>query len=358
MGERLDALARAQVWRPPDVPVPQARLAPDPGQPRVIECKFKITELGGTASKFDCVLDTGEQIRVRYGRTLEIPSEVAATRLLHSLGFGADTVTLVERVRCHGCPSAPFMTMKAVDLTQTETLFKKVVDYGAHKDFEWVAVEKKHHGRAIEADTVEGWAFFELEGVESVKGGAPRAHVDALRLMAMFLGHWDNKNENQRLVCLDIDSPDGTCQKPFAMLQDVGAAFGPKRVDLKGWEQAPIWANRGTCTVSMETLPNRGATFSPVAVTDAGRRLLASLLGQLRDQQLTDLFTLGPVPQTETLHPVSTAHRGGVGRCVQTKSERDQRGTGVPAVGAGASVGGRGRRSDPASIVSPFLLMA
>jgi hypothetical protein len=292
VGQRLDALARAQVWKPPAVPVSKARLAPEPGQPPVIECKFKITELGGTASKFDCVLDTGEQIRVKYGRTLEIPSEVAATRLLRSLGFGADSVTLVERVRCHGCPSAPFMTMKAVDLTQTETVFKKLVDYGDHKDFEWVAVEQKHHGRAIETDSAEGWAFFELIGVDAGKGGAPRAHVDALRLMAVFLAHWDNKSENQRLVCVDSDSPDdGTCQKPFAMLQDVGAAFGPTRVDLKRWEQAPIWVNRGTCTVSMETLPDRGGTFAPVTITDAGRRLLASLLGQLRDQQLTDLFT-------------------------------------------------------------------
>ena len=61
VGERLDALARAQVWRPPAVPVRQARLTPDPGQPPVIECKFKITELGGTAPKFDCVLSTASR---------------------------------------------------------------------------------------------------------------------------------------------------------------------------------------------------------------------------------------------------------------------------------------------------------
>ena len=145
--ERLDALTRAQVWRAPSVPISKARLARDPAQPDFISCKFKITELGGTAPKFDCVVDGGEQIRVKYGHTAEIHSEVAATRLLAALGFGADHVILVERLRCHGCPAIPFMTMKAVDLTETAAVYEKLVDYSEHKEFEWVAVERKHPGR-------------------------------------------------------------------------------------------------------------------------------------------------------------------------------------------------------------------
>jgi hypothetical protein len=291
--ERLEALSRAQVWRAPTVPVSQTRMGSDPAQPDYIECKFKMTELGGTSPKFDCVMDNGDQIRVKYGSTPEIPSEVAATRLLHALGFAADDVMLVARLRCHGCPAKPFIAMKAVDLSQTAALYEKLIDYGSHKDFDWVAVERKHPGRAIGTDQTKGWAFFELEVVDAKKGGAPRAHVDALRLMALFLAHWDNKSENQRLVCLsDEDWPEGgRCQRPFAMLQDMGSAFGPKKVDLKAWEQAPIWENRRTCAASMETLPLRGATFAPVTITEAGRRHLASLLGQLTDQQLADLFT-------------------------------------------------------------------
>ena len=50
--ERLDALTRAQVWRAPSVPISKARLASDPAQPAFISCKFKITELSGTAPKF------------------------------------------------------------------------------------------------------------------------------------------------------------------------------------------------------------------------------------------------------------------------------------------------------------------
>ena len=288
--ERLNVLTRAQVWTAPSVPVSKARLARASGQPDFISCKFKITELGGTAPKFDCVVDGGEQIRVKYGHTAEIHSEVAAARLLAALGFGADHVILVERLRCQGCPAIPFMTMKAVDLTQTAAVYAKLVDYSVHKEFEWVAVERKHPGLAIATEDTKGWAFFELDAVDVKKGGAPREHLDALRLMAIFLAHWDNKSENQRLVCRDRATA-GTCRTPFAMLQDVGSVFGPKKVDLGAWERAPIWSDRRACVVSMETLPSGGATFAPMAISEGGRRLLASLLVQLSDRQLTDLFT-------------------------------------------------------------------
>ena len=295
--ERLDALARAQVWRKPAVPIAQASLAPPP--PSSLSCRFRITDLGGTAQKFDCTLDDGEQIRVKYGKTPEIPSEVAASRLLRALGFAADEVTLVERVRCYGCPLEPFVTMKAVDLTDTDGLYKKFVNYDTHRDFEWVAVERKHHGRPIATDDVKGWAFFELDTVDAAKGGAPRAHVDALRLLAVFLAHWDNKSENQRLVCLsDHDWPEGgTCRTPFAMLQDIGGAFGPRKVDLEGWRKAPIWDDRAQCVTSMATLPYEGATFRPVRITEAGRRHLAGLLesaGRPADYRLVHRRPLRP----------------------------------------------------------------
>ena len=47
-------------------------------------------------------------IKVKYGWTPEKSGEVAATRLLAALGFGADHVTMVPRLRCIGCPLFPF----------------------------------------------------------------------------------------------------------------------------------------------------------------------------------------------------------------------------------------------------------
>ncbi|HET9705369.1 MAG TPA: hypothetical protein VFP85_15105 [Vicinamibacterales bacterium] len=290
--ERIDALSRATVWQPPRVPVSQARFDADPRQPKQIACTFLITELGGTAPKFDCRLETGEKIRIKYGRSPEIPSEVASARLLHALGFGADEVQLVEKVRCYGCPAEPFLTMKGLGIAGAEELYSKVQDTKEFKDFEWAAVERRHYGRPIETDDLEGWAFFELDLIDPKKGGAPRAHVDALRLLAVVMAHWDNKSENQRLVCLsERDWPDGgRCSRPFAMLQDVGAAFGPRKIDLPEWEKVPVWDDRQACKTSMDGLPYHGATFKPATISEAGRKHLAALLGQLSDAQIAALF--------------------------------------------------------------------
>ena len=289
--ERLDALSRATVWQQPP-PIARARLAPDPKQPREVSCTFEISQLNGTAPKFDCRLPDGDKIRVKYGRSPEIPSEVASTRLLHTLGFAADNMALVEKVRCFGCPAEPFMTMKTLGFAGVEKLYGKVMDPKEFKDFEWAAVERKHPGRAIETEEVEGWAFFELDLIDPKKGGAPRAHVDALRLLAVFIAHWDNKSENQRLMCLsEKEWPEGgKCSRPLAMLQDVGAAWGPRKVDIEEWSKAPIWTDRATCTTSMDALPYHGATFKPVKISEAGRRHLAGLLSQLSAEQVDDLF--------------------------------------------------------------------
>jgi hypothetical protein len=290
--ERADAISRALVWTQPETPIAKARLDSDPRHPESIECTFAVTEVGGTAPKFDCILENGERIRVKYGRTPEIPSEVAVSRLLHALGFGADDVMLVPKLRCYGCPAEPFLTMRTLGLAGAHELYGKVMNKGSYKDFEWVAVEHKHWGRAIETEQLEGWAFFELDLIDEKKGGAPKAHVDALRLLSVMIAHWDNKSENQRLVCLsEKDWPEGgKCSRPLAMLQDVGSSFGPRKVDLPKWEEQPIWSDRASCTTTMDGLPYKGATFKPVRITERGRKHLASLLQQLSDQQISALF--------------------------------------------------------------------
>jgi hypothetical protein len=308
--ERAEALARAQVWRAPSVPISKARLAGHADQRGQLTCKFKITKLGGTTPKFDCELPSGEEVRIKYGKGPEIPAEAAATRLLKALGFLADDVTLVERLRCYGCPDEPFSMMKTVELTRAEPLYQRVIDYEDHEEFDWVARERKVSARPIETDQAEGWAFFELDKVDPAKGGAPRAHVDALRLMAVFLSHWDNKSENQRLVCLSNSWPENTpCPEPFLMMQDVGATFGPSKVDLDEWAKTPMWHDRATCAVSMQELPYNGATFAKTTISEAGRQLFAKLLTALSDRQLSDLFSGARFDQKRGLfgapHPVT-----------------------------------------------------
>jgi len=290
--ERDETLARAQVWRRPQVPVSEAYLGQDRLAPRELDCTFKLNPPSGTTPKFDCVTADGEEIRIKYGVGGELPGEAASTRLLTALGFGADSITLVERLRCFGCPKEPFTVNKLVATTGTGGLYEHVINEGSYEVFRWVALERRFPARAIEVtDGTEGWAFFELDKVDSAKGAAPRAHIDALRLLAVFLAHWDNKSENQRLVCLSEDWTEGTrCPKPFLLLQDVGSTFGPRRVDLEDWERAPIWKDRGVCTITMRDLPVKGATFGEAKVSEDGRQFLSGLLEELTDVQLVDLF--------------------------------------------------------------------
>jgi len=288
--ERLDAIARAQVWREPARGTAHTDL---PASPVIEElsCRFVLKRLNGTTPKFNCLLDTGEEVRIKYGKGAEIPAEAAATRLLRALGFAADEITLVHRLRCYGCPLEPFATSKAVQSIRVSGVYEKVIDYDGFHDYEWVALERKYEAWPIETATQEGWAFPELGRINPSNGGAPRAQVDALRLVAVFLAHWDNKADNQRLVCDRRDWPEATaCDAPRMLLQDLGATFGPRKVNLRRWRTSTIWSDRVRCRITMRHLPYSGATFQDVRVGEAGRQLAARLFERLTDDDIADLF--------------------------------------------------------------------
>ena len=207
--------------------------------PHLTSCRYKPDEVSGTTPKFDCELSDGEKIKVRYGWTHEITSETAATRLLHALGFGADRVSRVETVRCYGCPIQPFHTRALLEMLHLEAY----VD--THRllltsRLQTVSVERNLDGEPIEAGDERGWAFHELHKIDPARGGATQAEVDALRLMATFLHHWDNKSSNQRLTCANAKTTE--CAHPLAMIQDVGSEFGPKKAELKNWRSKPVWS--------------------------------------------------------------------------------------------------------------------
>ena len=289
---RNDAMTRARVFRDERFDAASIDFAADPNRgvvdPALTTCKYKPDGVSGTTPKFDCELDSGEKVKVKYGWTLEIPSETAASRLLHALGFGADRVSRVATVRCYGCPTQPFHTRALLEMLHLEGYFDRHLDYSSFRDFTRVSVERNLEGESIEAGHERGWAFYELAAIDPARGGATRAEVDALRLMAVFLHHWDNKSSNQRLTCVDAESAD--CAHPLAMIQDVGSAFGPKKADLDNWRSRPVWDDSGACLLSMKGLPYNGGTFEEVAISEGGRRLLADRLRQLSAPQITALF--------------------------------------------------------------------
>jgi len=264
-----------------------------------VTCQFVPRSPNGTSSKFDCALPDGEVVRVKYGREAEIHAEVAATRLLSALGYAADRVYMVPSLRCYGCPSNPFLVMRTLDLLGIHERYvdEDEQDYG---DFEWVAVERKFEGIAIEDHERKGWAWWELKDVK-----APIAELDALRLVAVFLAHWDNKEDNQRLVCVDATphAADQPCATPLLMLQDVGATFGPVKANVAQWEATPVWSDRATCTVSMRALPYQGSTFPDARISDAARVRIGRDLASFTDAELRVWLAAARLPEFYTATP-------------------------------------------------------
>lgn len=296
---RAELITRAKVMVPSPPDLRTVDLSQTPNHPinatAPVECRYVPKQAKATTAKFDCELADGTVLKVKYGWTPEKSGEVAATRLVSALGFGADRVTLVERLRCIGCPPFPFeMQVLAESFYATRLLDLMTIDTRV-RTFTWVAVEQKMPGRGIEVDPHEGWDWNELERIDPAKGGATRAEADALRLTAMLLSHWDNKFSNQRLICEERegagDDPLAPCDSPFLLMQDLGATFGPTKVELEPWRQTRIWDDVPGCVIGMEEMPYGGGYFTLMHISEEGRALLASRLTQLSDAQITALFT-------------------------------------------------------------------
>lgn len=296
---RDSALRSARVWIEPTVPIAQVNFAVNPEsldnfRPDAdVGCRFSPTPVGGTTPKFNCELDGGDTVKVKYGKTNpEIYTEVAATRLLSALGFPTDSMFVVRSVHCAGCPNFPFHALRCVAKFGFEKpCFGGGLDYSDVVTFNPARIERKLPGDTIEAIEDQGWAWYELETIDPAAGGSTLAEVDALRLMAVMLAHWDNKAENQRLICpAGQRQPDGRCAQPLAIVQDVGGTFGPAKLELTNWKQTPVWTDATTCTVSMKNLPFGGGTFLERRISEAGRTFALGLLEQLSESQLVDLF--------------------------------------------------------------------
>jgi hypothetical protein len=312
---RDDALTRARVWREPMLPVHLANLAANPGGPDAlgvddeVSCRYEYRSSTGYSPKFRCVLPGGEVVKVKYGwNSREVRTEVAATRLLSALGFGADRMFVVRRVRCYGCPVYPHEK-----LSWLNALF---ADQGRSRRFDTVVVERNLPGHTLQVAEPGGWSFRELARVDPRQGGSGRTEVDALRLMAVFLANWDLKDSNQRLTCLPVEVAgrgSGPCAHPLAYMQDVGTTFGPHSLNVRAWRERPVWADAATCRVSMRGLPFDGATFDDTAISEGGRRFLGERLGALGAGQLADLFRAARFDQYPYGHAEDAAVDGWVG---------------------------------------------
>jgi hypothetical protein len=290
--ERRDFIRRAKVWLPTNVASMDLRAGPQgPGAfppDALVTCDYVDHKLEGSSRKFSCAIDEDDVAKVRYGAANgEVQGSVLASRLLWALGFGADRVYPV-RVRCRGCSSDPWTNPSKSHGEET---------------FDRAVIERKPLGHEVKAEKDSGWAWTELDLVDESAGGATKAERDGLTLLAVLMQHTDSKPEQQRLLCLPKGmAADGTCEKPFLIVHDVGLTFGhanysngndESSVNFEAWSKTPVWRDAEKCVGHISR--SHTGTLADPKIGEAGRAFLAGLLQQLTDAQLRDLFAVAGV---------------------------------------------------------------
>jgi hypothetical protein len=320
---RLDFLRRAQVWMPTNVAQMDIRTGPAGKDAfaldAMVTCDHSEVKLTGSSRKFDCKTADGDRLKVRYGiANGEVEGSVIASRLLWALGFAADREYPV-RVTCRGCSADPWTDRTKASGTAV---------------FDPAVIERKPEGDEMKSSDGAGWAWTELPLVDEAAGGATHAQRDGFILLAVFMQHTDNKAEQQRLLCLPGGVDDkGRCDKPFLAIHDVGLTFGHANylnrtstgsVNFQQWSTTPIWRDEERCVGHMSQ--SSSGTIGDPTISEAGRAFLASLLVQLTDQQIHDLFAVARVEQRHMNEDGSdTSNAAGVDAWAAAfKAKRDQ----------------------------------
>ena len=126
---------------------------------------------------------------------------------------------------------------------------------------------------------------------------------EALKLLAVFINHLDNRKANQRLVCLDGSSPQGCTGQTVMMIHDVGSTFGGgykkeindlSKVNFEDWSAKTIWDDPSTCTASVSAWGSQN--MKTTRVSEEGRQFLLNLLkgfsyGTMGRMRVENLFS-------------------------------------------------------------------
>jgi hypothetical protein len=164
--DRAALIRGAQVWMP--TAIASMDIKAGPGGPdafapgAVVSCEYEDKQLDGNSRKFACQLTPDDEVKVKFGGgNGEVFGEVAATRLLWALGFGADRMYPV-RVICRGCPDD----------------FGPAGEHPGERLVEPAIIERKLADEPRGAEG--GWSWGELDLIDEQAGGATRPQRDAL----------------------------------------------------------------------------------------------------------------------------------------------------------------------------------
>ncbi len=322
---RTSVIARSRVWTPTNVRAMDLEAGPPgPGAfpfRATVVCDYKDKKLNGMSPKFACVIGKDDEVKVKFGgNNGEVYGEVLATRLLWALGFGADRMYPVN-VICRGCPA----DFRGIERPNNESRFDPAI------------IERKLEGTEWPPEGNAGWSWKELDQIDGERGGAPRAHRDALKLLAVFLQHSDSKPEQQRIVCESKATwpRADTCAAPLLMISDVGLTFGRvtrsnandvSGVNLEAWRETPVWKTESEC---IGNLPKSftGTIEDPV-ISEAGRRFLAesahAAVGSATARSVCRRARASPAPVSGT-RGLGIRDSGRLGQRLQDQARRDRR---------------------------------
>jgi hypothetical protein len=200
------------------------------------------------------------------------------------------------KVTCRNCPDDPFGVSGAN--------WKRGNPGDSDTEVFDPAVIERESGHKVEVPGYEGWAFPELDKIGTTPGGATRAQLDALKLIAVFIQHSDSKPGQQEIVCAegrkekDAEGNE-TCEEAWLVIKDLGGSFGKatrlnsSKMKLSDWDSTAIWKDAKQCVGDMPR-SFTGSLEDP-KISEAGRRFLATQLTKLSDRQIRDLFTVSDV---------------------------------------------------------------
>ena len=256
------------------------------------------------------------QDRVKYGEENgEVYSEVAATRLLWALGFGADRVYPVKVV-CNGCPEDPMKNSKKVDGT---------------REFAAAIVERKlrrrRHRAAQGFRLGMGRAQFRRPDERRRAAGASRraeaargddsAHRQQAPAAAARVPRQSARPAGPERRQLHASVHDDQRPRQDVRAGDMYNADKKSAVNFEAWSSTPIWKDERHAWRSCRSrLPDRSSIRRSAK---SGRKFLADLLAQLTDQQLRDLFEVARFTKRD---PKRLGRRLGQG--VQAEARRDR----------------------------------
>ena len=307
----------------------------------------------GQSPKFECVFEGGEVLKVKYGSSPEVHTEVAATRLMHALGAGADRMYLVDTAALLRLPGRPAPDAAAASRARSRSASESASQIVRGQDADREArrststtrststsrpspsSDAPRAGRSRRTERPAG-AATSSTSCQPGRGEVPRRARRAApargvpqqlgqprRQPAPAVPRRRRAPGGRRLprrrspTCTTWGRPSATWAEPRASASSTWRAGGP----------SPIWKDRAACTVSIESPRFHGATFGEATISERGRQFLAERLRRIGDEQVRDLFEGARFAEYEDASACEPRRRAAGSRRSRTRSARSRRAT-------------------------------